>query len=70
MSPTPASAPKKDRTSVPAFALLLACGISAYGFRAESAALTWAVPAAVVALSLVVAFWPSRPEVGKTEHPQ
>lgn len=69
MSTTPAPAPEKkqDRSTVPTIALLLACGISAYGFRAESELLRWMVPAALVVASLGWALWPRRTGAGASD---
>lgn len=69
MSTTPAPAPEKkqDRSTIPTVALLLACGISAYGFRAESDLLRWMVPAALVSAALLWAIWPRRTGAGASD---
>jgi hypothetical protein len=69
MSTTSAPAPEKkqDRSTVPTVALLVACAVSAYGFRAESDLLRWMVPAALVAAALLWALWPRRTGAGAND---
>jgi hypothetical protein len=69
MTSTSASDKKQDRTTLPTVALLVACGISAYGFRAESDALRWMVPIGLVAASLVWVFRPRRTAATPSDAP-
>jgi len=69
MSPTSAPEKKQDRTTLPTVALLVACGISAYGFRAESDALRWMVPLGLVAASILWVFRPRRAAASPDDAP-
>lgn len=69
MPTTSAPDKKQDRSTLPTVALLVACGISAYGFRAESDALRWMVPLGLVVASLLWVFRPRRSPASPTDAP-
>jgi hypothetical protein len=53
---------KKDRSGPLAGVAVAACFVSAYGFNSQSALFMWVLPAALVGLTALWAYWARRRE--------
>lgn len=60
LRPAPEPTPKRDRTTLPAIAVLIGVALSAYGFRSESDLLRWILPAGLVAAAVIWVLLPQR----------